>query len=95
MEVAGARAGALRPRARPPSKEEDDRGRGQVGWAGQLGRQAGQVSGPGSFLSLLLFHFLFSVNVFGFNKNARAFPKIMKLLNVTVWNITNNKYFSL
>jgi len=33
--------------------------------------------------------------VFGFIKNARAFPKIMKLLNVTVWNISNSKHFSL
>ena len=41
VEVAGARAGALRPRARPPGKEEDDRGgarwAGLANWAGQVG----------------------------------------------------------
>ena len=39
----GARA--RRARARPPVGEEDDRGGGQVGWAGQLGRPGRTVLG--------------------------------------------------
>ena len=39
----GARS--RRARARPPVGEEDDRGGGQVGWAGQLGRPGRTVLG--------------------------------------------------
>ena len=45
--------------------------------------------GPGkwrqvSFCSFYFYCFLFSVIVFGFNKNARAFPKILKIFVGTV-----------
>ena len=40
-EVAGARGRARRARARPPGREEDDRGVAVVGWAGQLKCWAG------------------------------------------------------
>ena len=36
QEVAGARGRARRARARPPGREEDDRG-GEVGWATSVG----------------------------------------------------------
>ena len=57
VEVAGARAGALRPRARPPGKEEDDTRR----WPGGLGRK---VRPRWVSLSLcFLFLFLFSISL--------------------------------
>ena len=36
-EVAGARGRARRARARPPGREEDDRGGVEMGWAGSVG----------------------------------------------------------
>ena len=36
-EVAGARGRARRARARPPGREEDDRGGVEMGWAGGVG----------------------------------------------------------
>ena len=60
--MAGARACARRPHARPPGREEDDRGGAR--WAGPhrwVASWAGQVSGPGrcslslSFLNCFLF----------------------------------------
>ena len=54
VEVAGARAGALRPRARPPGKEEDDRGR-----AAGLGQQVGcQLGRPGKWPRLVSLSFI-------------------------------------
>ena len=80
-------------------EEDDKRSRGAGPPAGLPSSYSSgpQVGAGKSFCSILyfLFCFLFSVIVFGFIKNARAFPKIMKLLNVTVWNISNSKHFSL
>ena len=47
----GARA--CRARARPPVGEEDDRGGGQVGWAGAGCCWAAQGGGPGNFPSFI------------------------------------------
>ena len=64
-----------------------------------LGLVGYQVSARYGFSPLFYFYFsycfLFSVIVFGFIKNARAFPKIMQLAVATVWNISNSKHFSL
>ena len=79
------------------------------GSGGGLGRPgggswAGPDGPPGKrqvrcFALLFYFYFsycfLFYVIVFGFIKNARAFPKIMQLTVATVWNISNSKHFSL
>ena len=82
-----------------PGERKQVAGTGQHSAGPASGLLGGLAGLPGELhrnLSLFFyFHFLFSVIVFGFNKNARAFPKIMKLLNVTVWNISNSKHFSL
>ena len=55
QEVAGARGRARRARARPPGREEDDRGGSGdgLGRLGELGQVSGrQVGGPGGLLSL-------------------------------------------
>ena len=103
--VARARAGERRAHALVLlSEEEDDReGAGGLGRPGG-GSWAGPDGPPGKrqvrcFALLFYFYFsycfLFYVIVFGFIKNARAFPKIMQLTVATVWNISNSKHFSL
>ena len=60
-EVAGARGRARRARARPPGREEDDRG-GEVGWANSVGPPGGWASGKRQVspsLSLFYFYLIF------------------------------------
>ena len=43
--MAGARGRARRARARPPGREEDDRGGVEMGWAGSAGQPGEWASG--------------------------------------------------
>ena len=95
MEVARARAGVLQPRARPPGKEEDDRGRA-VG----LGQQVGCLLGrPGKWprynsLSPFYYCFLFLLQLLGFIKNTKTFPKILQIIVGSVGFIPNILHLS-
>ena len=93
---AAATRSSFCPRTKTTGEGSGD-GLGRLGgnWAGWW---AARVA-PGKSFSVFYFYFsycfLFSVIVFGFIKNARAFPKIMQLTVATVWNISSSKHFSL